>query len=679
MGLNRNISRISEVAAPARVSILAEAVLFGEGPLSGLVRAHAWDQTILGPMAAWSKELLATVNLVLASPLPSALHWGSELIMIYNDGYSSFLGSRHPAALGQPFSRVWSETWHILRPSLEATLYEGKSIYQEAFLIPIEEDGMLRDRFWTYTFSPAYERGLIKGIYNTCQNVTEGTVARRDLGVSEARSSRILESIADAVIVTDAQARVTRMNPVAERLTGWSMKAAQSRPMSEIFKVLNERARQPVENSADKVKRLGRPAESLSETILMARNGSEVHIEDSAAPIRNDKGVLIGTVLVFRDIGERRRAESDRNNMAEQLRQVLAVTTDAVASLDRLWRFSFLNEQAKRILAPSGDTLGRTVWEAFPETLAEGGPYLEHFYRAMDQGVGGEFEVFYGEPLNSWLSVSVQPAKDGVILFFRDVTEERAANAALLQQEKLAAVGRLASSLAHEINNPLESINNLLYLSANSDDVAEIHTFLQLAESELNRVAVISNQTLRSQARFLTPGRTTAEVLIESVTSAYSNRLANSGIAIEERHRAGNSIVASDEEIRQVLHHLVSNAIDAMQPGGGRLILRSRKRTNPLTKRRELVLTVADTGSGMSLATMRKIFEPFFTTKELTGAGLGLWVSLQIVQRMQGLFRVRSTQRRVRHGTVFCVILRDHVPNPLRTRRIEPGVLPFRT
>jgi signal transduction histidine kinase len=244
----------------------------------------------------------------------------------------------------------------------------------------------------------------------------------------------------------------------------------------------------------------------------------------------------------------------------------------------------------------------------------------------------------------------------GVIVLGVDVTENKRTEQALLQTEKLAAVGRLASSIAHEINNPLEAVTNLLYLARRSDG-PETQEYLTMAEIELRRVSVIANRTLRfyRQAEDLRP--VTPEELIKDVLALYQGRLANSSVKVRTQFRSSLALTCDEGEIRQVLSNLVGNAIDAMPAAGGYLLLRSRVSTDWATGRKGIVFTVADTGVGMSPETISKIFEPFFTTKEASGTGLGLWISQEIVSRHQGKLRVRSSHVAGRSGTIFVLFV----------------------
>lgn len=240
-----------------------------------------------------------------------------------------------------------------------------------------------------------------------------------------------------------------------------------------------------------------------------------------------------------------------------------------------------------------------------------------------------------------------------------DIHERRQAELALLENEKLAAVGRLAASIAHEINNPLESITNLLYLAQHSDDITEIQHYLQTAEQELSRVSVISAQTLRFYKQSTAPRRVTVQELFESVISVLQGRLFKHGVQLEERWYATQPVRCLDGEIRQVLANLITNAIDALPAHGGRLYLRSHEGRDR-DGRDGVYIVVADTGSGMPPLVQKRLFDAFFTTKGEEGNGLGLWVSKEIVDRHEAVLRLRSSQKPGASGTVFRLFLPFH-------------------
>ena len=262
-----------------------------------------------------------------------------------------------------------------------------------------------------------------------------------------------------------------------------------------------------------------------------------------------------------------------------------------------------------------------------------------------------------------WNELSLSPIRNrhGELTHFvgiqTDVTARVEFEAALRESEKLAAVGRLASSIAHEINNPLESVMNLLFLARRADDLADIKQYLGVADKELQRVALITAQSLRFYKQSSKPQATKCADLLDSVVDLYSGRMLSANVTCEVRDRTTRSIVCLESELRQVLNNLIRNAIDAMRGRGGRLLIRSRDAVSRKTGSPGVTITIADTGSGISAETMKQLFTPFFTTKGIGGTGLGLWISSEIVDRHQGRLKVRSSQRAGCVGTVFELFL----------------------
>ncbi len=354
----------------------------------------------------------------------------------------------------------------------------------------------------------------------------------------------------------------------------------------------------------------------------------------------------------------------------EGLNQVLAATKDAVVSVNRDWTISYMNPAAEELYGPSGQFVGRNVWKAFPEAASSGASFLEHCTRAMNEGVAGSFEAEYGEPLNFTIGLEVYPSKDGIVTFSRDITKLKIAAAAVLQSEKLVAVGRLASSIAHEINNPLEAVTNLLYLARTSKTIEESLPYLGSADVELRRVGVIASQTLRFHRQ--ATGATLAHFadLVEGIFTGMHSRLINSGVQVEERDKTVRPVLCLEGEIRQVLNNLIGNAIDAMHGRGGTLYIRGRNGRNWKTGEAGLVITVADTGTGMSEVTRTKVFEAFYTTKGIRGTGLGLWISKEIADRHHGILKIKTRQGVPASGTVITLFLPEIVSTPFNSLNV---------
>jgi signal transduction histidine kinase len=240
----------------------------------------------------------------------------------------------------------------------------------------------------------------------------------------------------------------------------------------------------------------------------------------------------------------------------------------------------------------------------------------------------------------------------------RDYLAERhRAEDALRKSEKLAVAGRLAASIAHEINNPLESVVNLLYLISTSSLLEESKAYTQIAMSELARVSEIVTQTLRFYRQQSKPEMVQITEIVESALVLYQRRLISAQIVIERDFRECRPVFALAGELRQLIVNLVGNAVDAMASGGTLKIRITNTREYSQDARPGIRLTVADTGSGIQPEIKEKLFEPFVSTKGDTGTGLGLWVSSGIVQKHGGTIQVKSSAISPATGAVFSIFL----------------------
>ncbi len=274
-----------------------------------------------------------------------------------------------------------------------------------------------------------------------------------------------------------------------------------------------------------------------------------------------------------------------------------------------------------------------------------------------------------------WAEMSAQPIvvggeMRGAVVTFRDITQSRLAEEALRRSEKLAAVGQLASSIAHEINNPLESVINLLYLLRTAQTLDDVKGYALLAESELARVADITLQTLRFHRQQTAAAPVDLNDTIPAVLRLYAARFNSRKVAVKLRMRKTPEALLLEGDLRQVLNNLIRNAYDAM-PKGGKLHVRLRMATCVRTLREGVRVTVADTGSGFLPNMKQHLFEPFHTSKDVTGTGLGLWISKGIIDKHQGKMHMRSRLEDGRsqgYGTVFALWL------PLRGQIVDSGV-----
>jgi PAS domain S-box-containing protein len=356
------------------------------------------------------------------------------------------------------------------------------------------------------------------------------------------------------------------------------------------------------------------------------------------------------------DIDARKRTELE---LQKQTR-VLDLASDAILVLDPESRITFWNRGAEQLYGwPRQEALGENAHQLlrteFPTSpaeiraaLAEHGEWhgeLVHTTRA-----GRKVTV-----ASRWTpQVDESGALIGTFEINRDITAQKSAEEALRRSEKLAATGRLAATIAHEINNPLEAVTNLIYLARTDESLSSnTREFLAMADQELLRVSQLAKQTLGFYHDHQIADAVEAGPMLESVLALYAGRVRAKSLRVEHRYASGAEQELVPSETRQVIANLVANAIDASSPGG-RLVVGLRCLS---ARPAGVLISVADTGSGIPRELWTAIFEPFYTTKKDVGTGLGLWVSDEIVRKYGGRIRVRSSTRPGASGTVFGVFL----------------------
>jgi signal transduction histidine kinase len=238
-----------------------------------------------------------------------------------------------------------------------------------------------------------------------------------------------------------------------------------------------------------------------------------------------------------------------------------------------------------------------------------------------------------------------------------DITERKLAEEALVKSERMAAMGRLAGIIAHEINNPLEAISNAFFLLRDHPSLdEEARYYSKLAEEELARVAHITKQTLSFYRESQQATAVSLAEVLENVIELQSRKLQVSGITVEKRIYSRGVVQGYPVELKQVFLNLIANAIQAM-PDGGRLRIRLAQSNDHRTGREGVRVSIYDTGAGILPEHARRIFEPFFSTKDAKGTGLGLWISKGIVQKYEGTIRFRSIRNGHVHATCFSVFI----------------------
>ena len=408
-----------------------------------------------------------------------------------------------------------------------------------------------------------------------------------------------------------------------------------------------------------------------NQLVPIHRNGrlDDVYWTYGYSPVYKSSGEIGGTLVVCTEttnsILTGRQQQREMQRLADLFEQAPAFF--AVLNGPQ-FVFEMVNSSYQQLIGHRS-VLGKTVLEAVPETEEQDFlKLLKRVYQTGEPHVGRGTPVQLARTPNHphelrYLDFVYQPKREadgtvsGIIVLGVDMTDAKKSEQILLQSEKLNALGRLASTIAHEINNPLASVTNLVYLAQSATVNPEVKEFLAAAEIELRRVAGIANQTLQCHRQQTNPRPVTASSLIDATLPLYQGRFSNARVKVERRDRARRLVTCLDGEIRQVLSNLIGNAIDAMQGKERRLVIRSRDSTDWSTGRSGVTLTIADTGSGIGAGAIARIFEPFFTTKGDKGTGIGLWISREIIERHRGTLKVKSRQAAHDSGTVFTLFL----------------------
>jgi len=395
---------------------------------------------------------------------------------------------------------------------------------------------------------------------------------------------------------------------------------------------------------------------------IRAKSGRKLVLANFAVNNRDGSPGAINVVLL--DASERREYEKSllrARREAEQLAEVIHHSTDAVITLQPRGEVRHWNQGATKMFGYSAaEATGRSLSELI---FRDDG--RESFVAALTEVASGR--EFSGETMGTHkdgtvveISLKLTPHMEapGTLVAFsailRDISVQKLAERALLQSEKLASVGRLASSIAHEINNPLAAVTNILYILESQVTGPEQKALVQSAQEELARVSQITSHTLRFHRQSSHPAKVDLEKLFVSVVALYRARLRNSEVTAEIGRCDAAPLLCHEGELRQIILNIVGNAVDAMK-SGGKLSLRCRDTTQPASGKRGVRITIADNGTGMEKETVARIFEPFFSTKGIGGTGLGLWVTLDLVQKNLGKLWVRSAKTATAHGTVFAL------------------------
>jgi PAS domain S-box-containing protein len=362
------------------------------------------------------------------------------------------------------------------------------------------------------------------------------------------------------------------------------------------------------------------------------------------------------------ELDRRKKAEVALRQSEEFARSIVESSVDCIKVLDCDGRLVYISPPGLRVLGITDvDSVLNQRWVDFWDPADQ--ERVAAAVTAAKMGGIARFEgCLFAADATTWWDVTVAPMRsedgsvDRLLVISRESTEMKLAQAALMQSEKLAAAGRLAATVAHEINNPLEAVTNFIYLAKTSEGLPEdVHSYLEVADQELARVGHIAQQTLGFYRDSSSPRTFNVRGLIQEVVSLYERKLHYKKIVLDQQLDRDVSILARKGDLKQVLSNLLTNAIDAAEDDD-RIILRMHRSRHWRSGEAGVRIVVADSGIGMSVETKAKAFSAFFTTKADIGTGIGLWVTKNILERWGGAIQCRSSQGVV-SGTVMSIFL----------------------
>jgi PAS domain S-box-containing protein len=625
----------------------------------------------------------------------------------WNPGAERIKGYRAEEIIGQHFSRFYPQDaidrdW----PAHELLVAEMEGRFEDEGW-RIRKDG---SHFWANVVITALrdEHGDLRGYAKITRDLTQRkeaeesarclvaeTTARR-VAEENARAIQLqrerlrvtLESIGDGVISTDERGRVEFLNPVAQYLVGWTNDEAAQRDLTDIFHIVNEATRRPVENPAIRALKEGLIVGLANHTVLISKDGTERPIDDSAAPIRDADGQLVGTVLVFRDISERKRNEARLRVQQEWLRVTLASIGDAVIATDTDGKVTFLNPVAEALTGwRQADAQGKNLDVIFPIANEQTGQSIENpvarvLRDGMTVGLGNHTILTARDGARRPIDDSAAPILDaagnliGVVLTFRDVTETRRKEQALRDSDRRK--DEFLAILAHELRNPLAPIRNSLEIlklprvdpdtSRQTRDMIErqVHHLVRLVDDllDVSRVMKSKIELRREPVELATVVARAAET-VQSLIDVQGHTLE---IAVPNE-----SLLLDADPVRlaQVVGNLLTNAAKYTE-ANGRIWLTVRREGD------EAALSLRDTGIGIAPDMLPHVFELFVqadhsSTKAHGGLGIGLTLVKNLVEMHGGSVEAHSAG--LGQGSEFVVrlpLLSDREQSAAADRRKGP-------
>jgi len=482
---------------------------------------------------------------------------------------------------------------------------------------------------------------------------------------SEQNLSQTLNSIGDAVIATDTNGIVMRMNPVAESLTGWTNDEAKGSSLNKIFPIINALTRKSIISPVEQVLKSGKIVGLANHTILLARDGREYQISDSAAPIKDENNEIRGVILVFRDVTKEYLLQESVKSNERRLQAIMNNSSSVIYVKDLVGKFTLVNRQFEKLVGlPNAEIIGKTTHDLFPEKIAKEMVANDKDVLNSRFPKHSEEKVLQDDGMHIYSSAKFCLQDENAIPYAiggisTDITDSVKQNKLLRQSQKMDALGKLTGGVAHDFNNMLNVIIGYSeILIRNLEKESPNAHFAEEIKNAGQRGAVLTRKLLSFSGQ---GSHEKTTVNINTVLADDINMLSKTMTA-----RIYASLKLDDElwatildkgELEDVILNISINAMHAMPRGGKITYFTLNESLDALAADKiglppgdYVRLSIVDTGFGISPETINQIFDPFFTTKGEHGTGLGLSQVYGFMERCNGTVTVDSA---VGNGTEF--------------------------
>jgi PAS domain S-box-containing protein len=643
----------------------------GAGEVRALLRSHDWNRSPLGDPSLWPAPLRTAVGMVLDSAFPMFVAWGSGLGFLYNDAYARILGDKHPAGLGAPFQRVWSEIWPDIAPIIDRAL-SGKSAYFEDLPLTVLRRGYPEQSYFTFSYSPLHDSdGTVDGMYCTVIETTERVRSERRAAFELKLSDALLPLTSPQELLATASALLGEQLKVDRVVYG------EVDPERGTFHIPFHFSRGDLPDAGRQEFQLDAFGTAIADAV---RAGEVVQVDDTLRDPRTAGAALayetdrIGSLLTVplvkagrliafislnrtgpwrwttdeltftRSTAERTwaaletaRAQADLRQERDSSRYLFDTIAEGFMVIDKDWTITQINAEGLRIAGmAAGQVVGLNHWEVFPDSVdSEGG---RMYLRVMATGIAGSAEYRHCTPDGRvvWTDVRAYPTKNGgVASFFREITDRKLAEAKLREADQRK--DEFLAMLAHELRNPLAPISA----------AADLLGYGRLDEDRVRHSSAIITRQVRHMTSLvddlldvsrvtrglvtLSKAPVSAQVIVDEAVEQVLPLIRARAQQLSVEVRDGAIAVLGDKaRLVQVLANVLGNAAK-YTPDGRRVAVRAEARDA------RLVLTVRDEGIGMEPELTKRVFELFAQAERsadraLGGLGLGLALVKHLVE-----------------------------------------------